>query len=282
MTAPFGTWGRERAGDLADLAALALPGEHLSADELLACCWDPGDGVVLAAPDGTGAAGVALREGVGVVLLLAVAPESEGAGLGRSLLDAACGWAWDAGAERVVLGGLAPFYLWPGVDVRFTRMLGLAETAGFRETGAALNLTCPTTYRRPAPDGVTLRRALEPADVEAVVGFCGEQFPRWVPELARGAEHGCCHLAVDDATGEVLGFAAHSVNRAGWFGPTGVSPAARGRGVGAALLAACCRDLQIAELRECEIAWIGPVAFYGKTAGATVSRVFRTASLARP
>ena len=248
--------------------------------------------MVLGTADGSGAVAVALRDvdlaapdagrKLGVVLLLAVAPEAEGAGLGRSLLDAASAWAFDAGASSVVLGGWAPFYLWPGVDVRFTRMLALAESAGFRETGAALNLTCPTSYRQAAPEGVDVRRALEPLDADAVLAFCASSFPAWVPEVARGLEHGCCHVATDVASGGVLGFAAHSVNRAGWFGPTGVDPAARGRGVGGALLAACCRDLQIAEYAECEISWIGPIAFYAKAAGASVSRVFRTASLRRP
>lgn len=177
---------------------------------------------------------------------------------------------------------MPPYYLWPGIDVRFTRMLALAEAAGFRETGAALNLSCPTGFRQAAPDGVSLRRTLEPGEVEQVVAFCERQFPHWVAEVARGAEHGCCHAAVDDASGALVGFAAHSVNRAGWFGPTGVDPAARGRGIGGALLAACCRDLQIAEYGACEIAWIGPVGFYAKVAGATVSRTFRTAVLPKP
>ena len=223
-----------------------------------------------------------MREGTGVVLLLAVAPDAEGHGLGRSLLDVATAWAFDHGAARVVLGGLAPFYLWPGVDVRFTRMLALADSAGFRETGAALNLTCPTGFRQDPPADASVRRVLEGEDAGRVLGFCEERFPHWVDEVGRGIEHGCCHVAVDDASGAVLGFAAHSVNRAGWFGPTGVDPAARGRGVGGALLAACCRDLQIAEYRDCEIAWIGPIGFYAKAAGATVSRVFRTAVLDRP
>jgi GNAT superfamily N-acetyltransferase len=237
--------------------------------------------VVLGPADGSGAAAVAVRGTTAVVLLLAVDPGAQGAGIGRGLLDAATAWAFDSGAAKVVLGGLAPFYLWPGVDVRFTRMLALAESAGFGETGAALNLTCPTSYRQRVPAGATVARVLAP-DAGAVEAFCHEHFPQWVPELARGIEHGCCHAATDDATGAVLGFAAHSVNRAGWFGPTGVSEAARGRGLGGALLAACCRDLELAEYRDCEIAWIGPIAFYAKTAGATVSRVFRTAARRRP
>jgi hypothetical protein len=46
--------------------------------------------------------------------------------------------------------------------------------------------------------------------------------------------------------------------------------------VGAALLSAACRDLRAAGHADAEIAWVGPVGFYAKAAGATVSRVFRT------
>ena len=70
-----------------------------------------------------------------------------------------------------------------------------------------------------------------------------------------------------------MGFACHSVNRAGWIGPMATAPRVRGRGVGLALLGAVCRDLDAAELDEAEIAWVGPDAFYEK-AGATLSRRF--------
>jgi hypothetical protein len=38
----------------------------------------------------------------------------------------------------------------------------------------------------------------------------------------------------------------------------------------------------VAGHRDAEIAWVGPVAFYAKAAGAAVSRVFRTAFKPRP
>jgi len=75
---------------------------------------------------------------------------------------------------------------------------------------------------------------------------------------------------------------AHSVNRAGWFGPTGVDPDRQRRGVGGPLLAACLQDLQVAGFERCEISWIGPVGFYAKAAGAVVSRVFQLVGKRRP
>ena len=52
-------------------------------------------------------------------------------------------------------------------------------------------------------------------------------------------------------------------------------PDRRHRRVGAALLSELCRDLRTAGFNDAEIAWVGPVGFYAKTAGAAVSRVFR-------
>ena len=81
-----------------------------------------------------------------------------------------------------------------------------------------------------------------------------------------------CFVAVEDGT--YLGFAAYDTNRAGWFGPMGSSPAARGRGVGSALLRACLSDYLDAGRTSCEIAWVGPVDFYARTVEAEPGRTF--------
>src|SRR3954465_8076557 len=98
--------------------------------------------------------------------LLVVEPTAQGRGLGRALVEAAELWAFEeAGASALLAGGAAPFYLWPGVDVRWTRSLALFESLGWRERGAVLNMSCPTTTRSAAPEGVVVRRALDDADV---------------------------------------------------------------------------------------------------------------------
>ena len=220
-----------------------------------------------------------------MVRFVAVAPGATGEGRGRRLVEAAHDWAFDHGVRRVVAGGVGPYYLWPGIDVRATPALCLAESLGYRPDGAALDMACATSFRAPAPEGVEVRRVLEDADADAALAFCETVFadrPAWRHEVARGIEHGACLTAIDAATGAVLGFACHSVNRAGWVGPIGTDATARRRGIGAALLSGLCVDLAVAGYPSAEIAWIGPVGFYARTAGATVSRVFQTASFRRP
>ena len=268
-------WARDRAGRLAALVDECLPGEHLSEDELVACCWDD-PGVVLALDDGAGAVAAVARGPIGFVKLLVVAPHARRLGHGLELVRAAERWAERAGCTEMVPGPSAPFYLWPGVDVRWTAALALFERAGYSPVGAEVNMSCPTSHRADPPPGVVVDRVLEDADATAALAFARRSFAHWLPEVERGIEHAACLLARDGAGGPVVGFCCHSVNRAGWVGPMATDPARRGGGVGSALLSAACRDLRAAGHPDAEIAWVGPVGFYAKAAGASVSRTFRT------
>jgi GNAT superfamily N-acetyltransferase len=271
-------WGDSRVGDLLDLTEAALPAERLSADELLACCWDD-PGVVLGCDDGSGAVSAVVRSfgerHLGWIKLVVVDPEAQRQGVGSRLVAEAESWAYDHGAASVQLANAAPFYLWPGVDTEMLGMLCLAEAAGYQVTGSELNMALPVTFRATPPEGISLRRVLDEAHLAAVESFVGRHWPSWLSELDRAAEQGCCHAAWDEAAGVPVGFACHSVNRAGWVGPMGTDPGRRTRGTGLALLSELCRDLMVARFEMAEISWVGPVRFYAK-AGASVSRSFRT------
>lgn len=274
-----GTIERSR-GDLGEVFGLVedcLPGERLTADEVLAVCFDD-PGLVLGLPDGSGVVSAVVRDvgthRIGWVRLLAVRPEARRHGHGRALLAAAEQWIFDQGATEVHLGGSAPFYLWPAVPADAVEMLCLMEAARYQPLGVELNMTLPSTFRAPTPEGVKVRRVVDDADAEVVVPFAEQRWPWWVPELVRGIEQGGCHAAFDAHDRAVVGFACHSVNRAAWVGPMGTDTERRGRGVGHALLGVLCTDAMTAGFRDVEIAWVGPVRFYAK-AGARVSRVFR-------
>jgi predicted N-acetyltransferase YhbS len=108
--------------------------------------------------------------------------------------------------------------------------------------------------------------------------------PRLSGEIARAVEHGSCLLAVeagDDAAAPV-GLACHSVNRVGWIGPVLVAQPWRRQGVGAAVLSAACADLRGAGHPDSQIAWAEPIEFYARSAGASVSRVYRHMVCERP
>ena len=255
---------------LAELLAATLPAEELSADELSATLYDDPDGAVLG--DDDGAVGVAVRGDVGFVTVVVVDPTVQRQGLGRSLLELAHSWLRDRGVGVVHTGASAPRYLWPGVDVEaHAGAVALFESAGYAPVTTTHNHRCPTAYLSPPPAGVEIRR-VGAGDADALLRFAASDFPAWVDEVSRALPHGCCHGAFE-ASGSAVGFACHSVNRAGWIGPMATSERVRGSGVGSALLAAVCRDLHAAELDEAEIAWVGPDAFYEK-AGARLSRRF--------
>lgn len=288
------TWGRSRLGDLVALTDAALPSENLTGDELLASCWeDPDPAIVLGRPDGSGAISGVVREmrgrRVAFVQLVAVRPERRRQGLGRALVEGLAGWAFDEGAGDAValaVGGGSPFYLWPGVDVRAFAALCLFESLGFRPVGAELNLSFPSRLApslspAPADAAPEVRRALDDDDAARTLDFVGRHWPGWRAEAERSLEHGSCHIAVSGA-GVVVGFACHSVNRLGWLGPMGTDPARRAAGIGRALLDAVATDLRVAGLESVEVSWVGPVGFYAKAAGASVSRTFRTLRLDRP
>jgi len=295
LTAGLVPWTAAQLDELVALVQHALPDERLTADELESACFDDG-GAVIGSPDGLGAVAVVRRArpgrsldepGPGFIRLLAVDPRAQRAGLGRALLGAAHDWLFEHGADEVRPGGEAPFYLWPGVDVRATPALCLFESVGYVPVGAEVNLAMgvplrtSTVARAPGAPGFVVRRALDDDAARAAVDFVGHHAPHWVPEVERALEHGSCLVALLDG-GEVAGVGCHSVNRAGWVGPLLTDPVHRSAGIGRALLVEISRDLSSADLRGAEIAWIGPLGFYVRAADAWVSRVFRTLRLPRP
>ena len=73
-------------------------------------------------------------------------------------------------------------------------------------------------------------------------------------------------VAIGD--GRMVGFAAYEATRRAFFGPTGVAPSHRGRGVGTALLIASLWGLHDLGYAYGIIGAAGPVAFYKKAVGA--------------
>lgn len=115
-----------------------------------------------------------------------------------------------------------------------------------------------------AAAGVAVRRALPP-ERHLVCDWVTAHFGRgWASEaeMALGQHPVACWLAVRD--GDLLGFACHDATARGFFGPTGVDAAARGQGIGEALLIATLRGMREAGYAYAVIGDPGPVAFYQK------------------
>lgn len=117
-------------------------------------------------------------------------------------------------------------------------------------------------------EGVDLRRGLVP-EKHIVTEWVATRFePGWASEceVAFARQPVACFLAVE--TGALLGFACYDATMRGFFGPTGVDEAARGRGIGAALLLACLHDMHAQGYGYAIIGAAGPTGFYEKHLGA--------------
>ncbi|MDX2186119.1 MAG: GNAT family N-acetyltransferase [Opitutaceae bacterium] len=120
--------------------------------------------------------------------------------------------------------------------------------------------------------GIEIRKPIGP-EHDTVIRWVREQFPDspgWASEAARALAltPTACFVAVE--AGKLIGFACYDATALGFFGPTGVSEAARGRGTGKALLLAALLDMRLKGYGYAIIGWAGPVEFYQTTIGAIV------------
>ena len=205
---------------LADLLAAALPDELLSADELRATLFEDPDGAVLGSPTAAAPSVSRCEEATGFVTVLAVHP-SRAATRPRAVV-AGRSARLVAGPRRRggATGAAAPRYLWPGVDVEaHAPAVALFEAAGYggrRDAQPLVPDRVPGTgadrHRRPSR-----RRSVRPTPTP-----CSPSRRRrsrtGSTRSARALPHGCCHGAFE-TEGTAVGFACHSVNRAGWIGP---------------------------------------------------------------
>ncbi|MCT7377047.1 GNAT family N-acetyltransferase [Chelativorans salis] len=111
-------------------------------------------------------------------------------------------------------------------------------------------------------NGVTVRRALAP-EMHAICAFAQKHFNKgWASEcsVAMAGRPPGVYLAVEGKT--LLGFACYDATARGFFGPTGVSKAARGKGLGRRLLLATLHAMREAGYGYAVIGGAGPVDFY--------------------
>ncbi len=118
--------------------------------------------------------------------------------------------------------------------------------------------------------GIEIRRALPP-EKHVVVEWVRRTFGDiWASEtdVSFARQPVGCFIAVEGQ--QMLGFACYEATCRDYFGPTGVSEAARGRGIGAALLLAALHALRAEGYAYAIIGAVGPAEFYSKVVGATL------------
>jgi len=117
---------------------------------------------------------------------------------------------------------------------------------------------------------ILIRRA-QPFELTQVRLFVEQNFSvGWADEISVGFANKPVSVYIAVREKEIIGFAAYECTRRAFFGPAGVSEAARGRGIGKALLLACLHGLRELGYVYGIIGNAGPIEFYQKTVGAIV------------
>ena len=116
--------------------------------------------------------------------------------------------------------------------------------------------------------GVIVRRA-RPWELTQVREFVRDNFQQaWADEISVGLARQPVTVFVALREGRLVGFAAYECTRKNFFGPTGVSEAERGRGVGRALLLSALQGLRELGYAYAVIGGVGPAEFYERAVGA--------------
>jgi mycothiol synthase len=226
------------------------------------------------------------------VKLFAVAAPFRRRGLATRLVDELESRLRVLGAGRCVAIGAGNNRLAQGLDVRYTPALCFLLARGFERTGvtqdmavdlATAQLDAMATERAAA--GLQFRRATAADEAWLRDGIERElAYPtpgdhrgrRWAYLALQGLRRHpvSVHVAVEIETGAFMGFASNHAARWDALGPMGVAERARGHRVGEVLLKRCLGDLRAEGYDRAEIYSVGPIPFYAKTVGATISRVY--------
>ena len=194
--------------------------------------------------------------------ILAVDRAKRRRGIGNALLA-------DAEARGARIAAAEPGnYFTPGVlDPSFL------QHRGWHEVSRTQNLVT-TELPEAIPPGV--QRATHD-DRERILDFIHREFGRlWAFETSKAFAAEQPTVFISESNGIIEGFSAHDCNNRGlgFFGPTGVAHAARGRGVGHRLLRASLADLRRMGYDRAIIAWTDAIEYYRKGCNARVESRF--------
>jgi GNAT superfamily N-acetyltransferase len=201
--------------------------------------------------------------------ILAVDRAQRRRGIGSSLLR-------DAEARGIsVIGAEAGNYFTPGVREDDEVSITFLNERRYVEDSTAWNLEADLVALE-APVGP--RRAKH-SDAGAVLSFIEKEFGRiWRFESARAFDREEPSIFFAEENGSIAGFAACDANNRGlgFFGPMGVAPASRGRGIGSALTLAALAHLRALGHSRAVIPWTNALDYYSKCCGVmTASRFLR-------
>ena len=123
-------------------------------------------------------------------------------------------------------------------------------------------------------EGIVIKRAMA-LDKDIVTKYVRDNFydvcAGWAGECERAILNNppSCYIAVKD--NKLVGFACYDASALGFFGPTGVSEAMQGKGIGKVLLGKCLQSMKEKGYAYAIIGYaVDAIKFYEKAVGAVV------------
>ena len=212
--------------------------------------------------------GQGLEGELGWITAFGVTAEWRRQGIGRLLFAVALGRLEVLGRRRVLISPYTPNYFIPGVDVEaYGEAMAFLEARGWQRVSSPISMRVELTGFRPPPqvadlaerlaaEGICVRPA-SPADLPELMPFIQQEFGwdwyRFAQEyLAVLFGPGADDIVFLVATqgGRIAGYCQQRRER---FGPFGVLPALRGKGIGRLLLFRC---LESALAQGFHCAWL--------------------------
>lgn len=127
-------------------------------------------------------------------------------------------------------------------------------------------------YKKLADEGIRIIRPMTPNKTK-VSAFVRKTFSDgWADEIETAFTRFpvSCFIAYDDNEKKIVGFAGYDCTFKDFFGPTGVDPNYRNKGIGSALLLRCFEAMRDEGYGYAIIGSAGPVEYYKKVCGAVV------------
>jgi GNAT superfamily N-acetyltransferase len=174
------------------------------------------------------------------------------------------------GVKELVYGSSSPSYLSPGVPAADAVTQAMLLAAGWKKSSERLSLSV-AVERVELPACSTVVTEVGAAERAATLHFIEQNFSvSWAKEslpALHGEEQAFC-VIVQQACGEIIGFAAMHATNPNWFGPMGVKTKERGKGLGYALLHHVFTRLHREQTEQVILPWINDkIDFYEKVLG---------------
>jgi mycothiol synthase len=266
------------AADLSSLRALLLEANETSLPigaVVREKCFDEGFGGearAIVADEGGTLTGVAVTCG-SALRLIAVAPEERRRGVGSQLMREIL--EESRARKRLVVGAAPGNYLVPGVPLSASETIRFLRNRGFERIGEATDMTVELGS---VPDPPRVHRLARAEDHPRLLAFVRDFFGEslgWEIELGI-RRNSLIRIAVREE--KVVGFSACEINNRGIgsFGPQGIHPDSRRRGLGRELLLESLGDLRELGYTTARIPWVSSEEYYERSCGARVVERFVT------